>query len=202
MFSVNFTSLANETPISSAVSNLNYESTTESGKMAWIPFPAGTHGFLYFHRSPHAHPAAGDIRFRLVRPESAHLSPSERFLQGSDLLMKDGVSPWRVHLINIFQSYPAVRRKLLEEQLISPNREAQLESLLSNLPFRRCVPILESIVDPFVLELGNAHPRLVVLHTERVFFGPLNLLFACPGGHVAPRGLCSGTTSGKQPFNF
>jgi hypothetical protein len=100
---INFTSLANETPISSALSHLHYASSTESGKMAWVPFPAGTHGFLYFRRSPHAHPAAGDIRFRLVRPESAHLSASERFLQGSDLLKKDGVSPWRIPLIRIFQ---------------------------------------------------------------------------------------------------
>jgi hypothetical protein len=56
--------------------------------------------------------------------------PSERFLQGSDLLKKDGVSPWRIHLINVFQSYPAVRRKLVEEQLISLDREAELESPL------------------------------------------------------------------------
>jgi hypothetical protein len=199
---VNFTSLANETPVSGAIPQLHYASISESGKRIGIPFPAGTHGFLYFRRSPHAHPAAGDIRFRLVRPESAHLSASERFLQGSDLLKKGGVSPWRIPLIRIFQKYPVVWRKLVEENLTSPDREAELESFLSNIPVIRSVTVLESIVDPFVLDLGNPHPRLVVLHIERIFFGQLNLLFACPAGHVIPRGLLSGTTSGKQPFSF
>ena len=112
---VSLASLTGDAPVSICI---RYRRSIESGKWVGTPFPTGTNGFLYFRRSPHAHPAAGDIRFRIVRPESAHLSASERFLQGSDLLKKDGVSPWRIHLINVFQTYPRVLRKLLEEGLI------------------------------------------------------------------------------------
>ncbi|TEB29863.1 hypothetical protein FA13DRAFT_1814956 [Coprinellus micaceus] len=133
---------------------------------------------------------------------SAHLSASERFLQGSDLLKKGGVSPWRIPLIRIFQKYPVVWHKLVEENLTSPDREAELESFLSNIPVIRSVTVLESIVDPFVLDLGNHHPRLVVLHLQRILLGQLNLVFACPMTHVAPRGLRSGTTSGKALVRF
>ena len=142
-----------------------------------VPFPAGVQGFLYFRQSPHSHPAAGELRFRVVRPEDTGLPPRESFPRGSDLMLDHRYNLWNIHLTGLFQYYPVIWRKLIDDGIISPSRAAELEGLALKSVARRS-KILDSITDPFLYDLGSTEPSLVILHHEGVFHGPLRFYIA------------------------
>ncbi|TEB29905.1 hypothetical protein FA13DRAFT_1860914 [Coprinellus micaceus] len=133
-----------------------------------VPFPANTQGFLYFHQSPHSHPAAGEVRFRVVRPEDSSLPPREAF---SRLTLDHRHNLWGVHLTVVLKKHPVIWRKLINDGIILPTRAAELEScVLKRIgQGRRWSRVLDSITDPFILGLGNPEPRMLVLHHGGIF---------------------------------
>jgi hypothetical protein len=74
------------------------------------PFPARTHGFMYYHSPPSIPPAAGEVRFRLTPKNNPKL-----FDLGRDFQVRDGM-PWRVPLLAMFGND---RRKHLLQLLLA-----------------------------------------------------------------------------------
>lgn len=61
---------------------------TPHGVRRPLPFPLGTHGFLYYHRGDPAHLAEAQLRFRVTTDDR-----QESFATGRDLLLPNGL-PW------------------------------------------------------------------------------------------------------------
>ena len=170
------------------------------GYMNRVPFPPGTHGFLYFRRSPHQHAAAGEIRFRICRLEDARLPVAEAFALGSDLISFNGITPWRIPILNVFKHYPAIRDQLVAEGLVSTARASEIGAILASglhLP-TQARTILENITDPFIWDLRNHRPTLMILHQDRVFAGKLSLYTVKPFSLARRMKLNTGTHSGND----
>jgi hypothetical protein len=161
-----------------------------------IPFPSGTRGFLYFHRS-YEHAAAAEIRFRIIRPEDVHLPATEAFTLGSDLISASGITPWRLHILNVFHFYPMVRDQLLAEGLVSGPQAAQINAILASGSWTRS-SILENITDPFIWSPRSPSRELVILHQEGEFRGKLYFYLANPRLLADKMCLQSGTKSGND----
>lgn len=79
-----------------------------------IPFPAETHGFLYFVPAPHeTAQLASEIRFRITRNND----PSS-FAAGNDLLNTD-FTPWHIPLVTLARrkQYLHLKQLLLQDGL-------------------------------------------------------------------------------------
>ncbi|TEB29907.1 hypothetical protein FA13DRAFT_601717 [Coprinellus micaceus] len=155
-----------------------------SGSLSIVPFPADTQGFLYFHQSPHSHPAAGEVRFRVVRPEDSSLPTREAFSRGSDLTLDHRHNLWGVHLTVVLRKYPVIWRKLISDGIIPPSRAAELEGLVPK-HLRGRSRVLDSITDPFILGLAmeTTKPCVLILRSEGLFQSRLHLNLGRP-----PRG--------------
>lgn len=138
---------------------VHYRLVREGGRARCVPFPPGTRGFFYFRHSLRGHAAAGEIRFRVLRGENAPLPVSEAFALGSDLISQNRITPWRVHVLNVFRSYPAIRAQLLVEGLVSEVQAGQIDAILaSGVNPGRLRIILGNIADPFIWDLRNYRP--------------------------------------------
>ncbi|KAI0265327.1 hypothetical protein BC834DRAFT_181364 [Gloeopeniophorella convolvens] len=86
-----------------------------------IPFPPGTHGFLYYARDPGL-AEGGQIRFRIVA------TPEGAFEEGQDLSLPNGM-PWHV-TPGILPRAPTVGlvRLLLRDELVTREQVAAWES--------------------------------------------------------------------------
>ncbi|KAF6753222.1 hypothetical protein DFP72DRAFT_1069601 [Ephemerocybe angulata] len=130
------------------------------GERRHIPFPPGSVGFLYLHRRPNSHPAAGEIRFRVVDVFKIDSStPTELFKGGSDLLAYEGYQPWRIHMLQTYWSnvYEPFRKSIVRQGLLTEDEETETSLLLSKVPMKRLRGnsiILERVTDPFVLSLS------------------------------------------------
>ncbi|TEB25933.1 hypothetical protein FA13DRAFT_1817168 [Coprinellus micaceus] len=179
---------------------VHYRLVREGGRARCVPFPPGTRGFFYFHRSLRGHAAAGEIRFRVLRGENAPLPISEAFALGSDLISQNRITPWRVHVLNVFRSYPAIRAQLLAEGLVSEVQAGQIDAILaSGVNPGRLRIILENIADPFIWDLRNYRPVLLILDQEGAFSAWLNIYPVIPLD-LAPN--WTGTRSGKALVRF
>lgn len=172
---------------------------------ACVPFPPSTHGFFYFRRSPHPHVAAGEIRFRVVRPLDVGLPSSTLFSQGYDLAGAEGSTPWRLHLIKVFQHYPALRRLLLKDGFTTPASDVATTSLIKGIPVVRSHHrIMECITDPFLLKMSSLQPTLLILHQEKIHAGCISFRFCKHGqGSLPQPGIRSGMEeqhSCSRPF--
>jgi hypothetical protein len=168
------------------------------GAMSRMPFPPGTHGFLYFRSSPQEHAAAGEIRFRICRLEDARLPVAEAFALGSDLISPDGITPWRINILNVFKRYPAVRDQLVAEGLVSMARASEIDAILASGVDPKQARILESIADPFIWDLKNDRPKLLMLHQDRVCAGKPFLYTVKPLNLARRMKLTTGTHSGDD----
>ncbi|TEB29915.1 hypothetical protein FA13DRAFT_1775190 [Coprinellus micaceus] len=123
--------------------------------------------------SPHSHPAAGEVRFRVVRPEDLSLPAREAFSRGSDLTLGHRHSLWNFHLTVVLKKHPVIWLELIDDGIIPPTRAAELEScVLKRIgQGRRWSRVLDSITDPFILGLGTCHPWVLIVHHEGVFKG-------------------------------
>ncbi|TRM58866.1 hypothetical protein BD626DRAFT_509864 [Schizophyllum amplum] len=89
-------------------------------------FPEGTRGFLYF-----------DIASLSVRFRVAHESMD--FAKGSDLLLRDGRTPWRIPLYRVAsgQMYAPLRQQLLLDGLVSERQLLSRTFVVSTLDCTR-----------------------------------------------------------------
>ncbi|TEB28707.1 hypothetical protein FA13DRAFT_1871271 [Coprinellus micaceus] len=174
----------------------------ENGKRrVRVPFPPGTRGFFYFRHS-HQHAAAGEIRFRIVRREVAPLPVSEAFALGSDLIRPDGITPWGVHVLNVFHSYPAIRNQLVAEGLVSGAQARQIDGILASGVNPGPVRILENLAEAFIWKLRNPTPAMLILDREGYFFGWPNISLATPERVALNANGRTGTRSGKALVRF
>ncbi|KAF5332848.1 hypothetical protein D9611_005379 [Ephemerocybe angulata] len=155
--------------------------SNSKGDRRHIPFPPGSVGFLYLHRRPNSHPAAGEIRFRVVDASKVDSSTPtvELFRGGSDLLAHKGYGqPWRIHMLQTYLSrmYEPFRKATVRQGLLTEDEEREASLLLSKLPVKTLKAptiILERITDPFILSLSvtrkdsNRH-SIIGLHQEAI----------------------------------
>jgi hypothetical protein len=136
-----------------------------------IPFPSGTHGFLYYHTPPsHAPATAGELRFRVTRG-----SNSTSFSSGIDLLLPNGL-PWCISLLRIAQGantknegfcqYQFIRRILVDDGLVTP---ALLKMCAEMVDRAECPVRVSSII---IHSLGQLFP--VNFHTDSMSFVALH----------------------------
>ncbi|KAF6754834.1 hypothetical protein DFP72DRAFT_353008 [Ephemerocybe angulata] len=150
------------------------------------PFPPSTRGFFYFHRptttteivdqdtgevrreARHGHVLSGQLRFRMVdTPDPA------RFEEGADLPGLDGL-PWHIPLA-IMHQYP-IYEKLLPH-ILSPQELLDIDAFLQrarlhpkhlNAVSSRTGFILESILEPFVLDFSKDIEKVILLDPDCV----------------------------------
>ena len=151
--------------------------SARSGGQQYIPFPPNSKGIFYFHDQSSVHPAAGEIRFRLLPmdrvKDRTSIDLAGLFARGHDLLDHAGLRPWRVSLLSII----SLRRKQLYDFMkanghITETAEAQVQRLKTVLASRPTSElgitenIVERITNPFVLDLSKSAESLVFLHEE------------------------------------
>jgi hypothetical protein len=184
--------------LTSTRTSVRYRAARKNGVFAVSPFPPGTRGFLYFRRSPHEHAATGEIRFRILRGEDAPLPVSEAFALGSDLISPDGITPWRIHVLNVFQSYPGIRAQLVAEGHVSGAQADQIDAILASSVKPGRARILENIADPFIWDLRNHQPNMLILDQggiiSRLNFNLVNAITKDCVPYI-PTGTCSGNDS-------
>ena len=117
----------------------------------YVPFPPGSHGFLYYYTDPSLPDVAGEVRFRLT----ANNDPSN-FDRGRDFLRPHGL-PWAISLLNIsrVKYREALKRQLQEDGLVDPGVMQRCERLFKNSTWNIAPHIiLYSLHQPFVVDLG------------------------------------------------
>ncbi|TFK45333.1 hypothetical protein OE88DRAFT_1221970 [Heliocybe sulcata] len=96
------------------------------GRSKRIPFPPGSHGFLYWHLEPDAPPVSGEVRFRTTISSDPATFPS-----GRDLQLPDGRT-WSMSVLGIARrsQYSGLRAHLLSEELVTAR---MLDTAANNL---------------------------------------------------------------------
>jgi hypothetical protein len=143
-------------------SRLVYTSSYHEQKgKTWIPFPSNTRGFLYCHVPDPDHPAATEVRFRLI-PELTD-NPRTAFELGGDLLLSPAI-PWRLHATAIARSqnrYVSLATLLLRDGLVSQDAMSQWAQAKIPRPDRQ-TPVLYRLDQPFVYRLNSTEQLLYV----------------------------------------
>jgi hypothetical protein len=124
-----------------------------------LPFPPNTRGFLYCHTPDPAHPAATELRFRLVSGVTG--DPQAAFALGEDLLLSPGI-PWRLHAISIARSrgnYIPLATLLLCDGLVSQEAmdhwgQSKTDGV-DPYKLRRQIPVLCRLDQPFLYQLAS-----------------------------------------------
>ncbi|THH18296.1 hypothetical protein EW146_g2673 [Bondarzewia mesenterica] len=125
---------------SSERAHIRYESVKEKR----LPFPSGTHGFLYY-LSPHGDMTEGQIRFRITQD----CKPSS-FVGGRDLTFSSGL-PWHLPLHLLRGSTTSGLLCLLSEDLVAKDTTPPTEDgtdIDVQLPRRRTA-------NPVIMEFGQ-----------------------------------------------
>ncbi|KAJ3547492.1 hypothetical protein NMY22_g1634 [Coprinellus aureogranulatus] len=150
-----------------------------------VLFPPKTQGYFYLFRpAPHqhpeesaagdipivqeaCHPAAGELRFRVMeQPDPA------RFDEGADLLTPDGI-PWGMHLLTISKAsgLQVLLQRMLTEKEHTAMQEFLARSRLHPHHYEKTAnrsTILNSIHDPFLVDFKKNVKRLVLLDRDVV----------------------------------
>ncbi|KAI0359733.1 hypothetical protein OH77DRAFT_1419032 [Trametes cingulata] len=147
------------------LSNINYDRRrfrTEDGEHVFhdMPFPANTHGYVYYRARPHAE-VAGSLRFRVTQGRDPQF-----FQHGEDLLTVYG-SPWQIPLVAIATSARCVvLRKMLEEDgLVTPEALEQCKRLAPTADPILISPqtqIVGEVGDPFHVNLRSPRGRTLI----------------------------------------
>ncbi|KAF5335000.1 hypothetical protein D9611_009990 [Ephemerocybe angulata] len=149
-----------------------YRSMATGHKAVHNPFPPGR-GFFYFRSRPGLPAGAGEIRFRLVDAGSPSDSATELFARGRDLLDRRGHMPWRLHMLQIYNSkiYRPLLSLLLQQGLISQaqTRDAGKRAFArGHMVLKHNSTILDTISDTFVIRLPMYTSRITFIHEECV----------------------------------
>lgn len=170
------------------MSSISYKKfgSAQSGSVVRVPFPPGTKGVFYFNDRTNVHPVAGDIRFRVLPLDRAKAQDwklvdiTKLFAEGEDLLDHTGFSHWRVSLLSIIYKQRVGLFELVKQcGYVSQAAEAQVERLrlavaanlgLGMRSFVRGITsqILDSIVDPFILDLCSHGQHMVFLQQGHI----------------------------------
>lgn len=137
--------------------------------MKTVPFPAGTCGFLYFHRPSFVPPFAGEVRFRLV-PSG---DPRD-FDSGTDLLDHTGCLPYKLDALRIMSvtSKRPMMDVLLQDGFISADDVAHVHRLFPPSTSSRARPtLLYAYQQPFFFKFGDItrHFTLLAYQNEKLF---------------------------------
>jgi hypothetical protein len=149
------------------------------GTKEFVPFPDGTHGFLYFAPGPAHAPLAGEVRFRITPG-----TDPANFAEGRDLLLPNGLVPWTIPLVVIFSGSKGAYSHLYEvltheDQALGAELVASLHRQSINLRLRRGTPIIHSMGQPFTHDLSNADMCIWVTSGNTIFE---NVEFKLPVG--------------------
>jgi hypothetical protein len=149
------------------------------GTKEFVPFPDGTHGFLYFAPGPAHAPLAGEVRFRIT----SGTDPAN-FAEGRDLLLPNGLVPWAIPLVVIFSGSKGAYSHLYEvltheDQALGAELVAALQHQSISLRLRRGTPIIHSMGQPFTHDLSNADMCIWVTSGNTIFE---NVEFKLPAG--------------------
>jgi hypothetical protein len=133
-----------------------------------IPFPDGTHGFLYFAPGPLHAPLAGEVRFRITPG-----ADPANFAEGRDLLLPNGLMPWAIPLVVAFSGSKRTHSHLYEvltheDQALGSELVASLHhQSVKRLP--RGTPIIHSMGQPFVCDSSNSSMQIWVTSGNTIF---------------------------------
>ena len=108
------------------------------GRPSWSSgkFPAGTHGFLYYHIPPYSSPLAGELRFRITPSRD----PAS-FAAGSDLFTERDNMPWRYPLYKLVHRarYRDLVTLLLQDGLVSQSTLDLVTAAFASSPLQATV---------------------------------------------------------------
>ncbi|OBZ72657.1 hypothetical protein A0H81_08062 [Grifola frondosa] len=135
----------------------------------YLPFPKGTHGFLYYHSPPWLPATCGEVRFRITEQMSASKTS---FRYSKDLLLPVG-SHWRIPLLSIIDSGPftVFQEVLVNQKLLSPWLVSQCQTLQRKIWPRKIGPrsrIVHSFKQLFYGETHGLHELVFVVDARRV----------------------------------
>lgn len=123
--------------------------------MDYLVFPEHARGFLYYYLPPNGPALSGQLRFRVTGKNDPAL-----FSSGEDLLRSDHL-PWRTPIVPISfrKSYQALRRRLLDDGLVSEDLLRVASSLppdakMINVGSTRMV---HAFGQPFLLNFGQTN---------------------------------------------
>jgi hypothetical protein len=117
------------------------------------PFPDHARGFLYLYNPDTAHPAAAEVRFRVL-PAGAEV-PQDAFARGADLEVA-AAAPWRIPVVAVCRSakYAPLARLLLRDGAL-PRKTLSAWKTMPILPPKTQTPLLHKLEQPFAWELGS-----------------------------------------------
>ncbi|KAJ7717494.1 hypothetical protein DFH07DRAFT_341967 [Mycena maculata] len=133
----------------------------------FTPFPAHTHGFLYFGPQPGLPPLAASLRFRCT-PTAL---PSS-FAAGHDLLRVDGL-PWqRVIAQAAMAASPVLREQLVHEGLLTEDALAKWRTRLDWAEGLKAHVVSSNLLfalhQPFPIDFGCS-VNLLVVGQDRIY---------------------------------
>ena len=134
-------------------------------------YPPSTKGFFYFDRpSPLPHPAAGSLRFRIVPEANPAL-----FASGHDLVdVQTGIA-WEKHLVHLKmnKSDRHLYDAILQEGLLTPDEDRRITEMhpkgILNLYRGTRSQVLNSILDPFLVNFSVTSFRLTIIDPDRIY---------------------------------
>jgi hypothetical protein len=131
-----------------------------------IPFPEHARGFLYLHHPDAAHPAAAELRFRVL-PAGAD-APQEAFASGADLEVVPA-TPWRIPAVSACRhaKYQPLARLLLRDGVL-PRATLDAWKRMPIISIKTQTPLLHKLEQPFAWELGSSGFHICVAHGRRI----------------------------------
>jgi hypothetical protein len=146
---------------------LQYASKANSrASDAHIAFPDHARGFLYLHHPDAAHPAAAELRFRVL-PAGAD-APQEAFARGADLEIVPA-TPWRIPAVSACRhaKYQPLARLLLQDGVL-PRPTLYAWKRMPIVSVKTQTPLLHKLEQPFAWELGSSEFNIGVAHGRRI----------------------------------
>jgi hypothetical protein len=160
-------------------SQITYQQITTPSGSSKLPFPPGSRGFLY-HIGPAAHPAAGEIRFRVT----SSADPSD-FDLGHDLRLDKGSGDfWRI--CNPSTASRAMYSGFKQWLLDSGSVSAEGMKRWAPLHLRRDTKIVHATGQPFFIDFAAAQTVS---------------MYAARGEHLAPFRLRNVAMYQKPPLS-
>ncbi|PIL30043.1 hypothetical protein GSI_07955 [Ganoderma sinense ZZ0214-1] len=153
-------------------SNSQLAGPRRTPQIIWVPhasssFPAGTHGFLYYHVAPYSSPLAGELRIRVTSSRNP-----VSFATGSDLLDERGM-PWRYPLYKMIcrPDWSDFVMLLLQDGLISQRTLDVVTAAVAPLsPASTNMPQLRG-ASAVALSDARYYPSLLLSHPVLSAFG-------------------------------
>ncbi|KAJ3547481.1 hypothetical protein NMY22_g1633 [Coprinellus aureogranulatus] len=135
-------------------------------------YPSDATGFFYFSRpDPLPHPAAGHFRFRVVPKPDPTL-----FSAGYDLVEPETGMVWGKHLLHLIlnRTDRHLYNVILKEGIITPEEDRRIRDMLPKsrqalARGQRSLQVLDSILDPFIVDFSRTSFHLLVADPDRVY---------------------------------